>query len=81
MERNVQRINGEVTHLHQLSDAELDNMRGYALERVHDQQTDIERLETEIAARRPVAQLALEMSWPDPDNVTRVDFTQSRVDL
>lgn len=59
MERNVQRIDGIVTHLHQLSGEELDGYRANAVLRMHQAIADIEHLEGEIASRRDIGEIAL----------------------
>lgn len=51
MERNVQRINGIVTHLHRLGDEELESMMGYAHERIEAASADLNTLGIESARR------------------------------
>lgn len=57
--RNVQRIDGVVTHLHLLSDGELESERGYALDRAHTAYEDIEKIEGELCNRRRIGQIAV----------------------
>lgn len=59
MERNVQRIDGVRTHLHLLSQEELEAERGYALERAHEAYQDIEKIEGELCARRNIGEVAV----------------------
>jgi len=61
MERNVQRINGEKTHLHELSNGGLNLQREYAIQRAHNALNDIDKIEAEIASRRHIGQLVLEI--------------------
>lgn len=68
---NVQRIDGEKYHLNRLSDDELMNMRGYALDRLHDAHLDIATLEQELVLRRPIGQLALAYT---AEELSRVDL-------
>ena len=70
MER-VERIDGEKYHLNRLSDEELANMRGFALDRLHEAHVDIARLEQEIVLRRPVGQLTLAYTT---EQLSRVDL-------
>jgi len=44
MERNVQRINGERTWLHRLTNEELDNHLTHAFIRLAEDEADVERL-------------------------------------
>lgn len=59
MERNVQRIDGVRTHLHLLTQEELEAERGYALERAHEAYQDIEKIEGELCARRRLGEIAV----------------------
>lgn len=59
IERNVQRINGERVHLHQLSVGGLNLQREYAIERAHNAMMDIDKIEAEIATRRDIGEIAL----------------------
>jgi hypothetical protein len=60
MERNVQRINGNVTRLHHLSDDELEAHMGYAHARIDAAAHDLELLGQESARRFAIADLALQ---------------------
>lgn len=51
MERNVQRINGNVTHLHRLGDDEIESMMGYTHARIDAAVADLEVLGCESARR------------------------------
>jgi len=50
-ERLVRRINGEVTHLHRLSDEELGAHLCHAAKRLEDAQSDLEILQFELFKR------------------------------
>ena len=58
MDRNVQRINGSVTHLHRLTDTELENMMGYTHERIEQATADLDTLGIESARRFAAAEVA-----------------------
>lgn len=47
----VRRINGEVTHLHRLSDEELETHLFHAAKRIDDAQSDLETLQFELFKR------------------------------
>lgn len=66
MERNTQRINGELERLHRLSYDELDNHLTHAFHRLTDAQADVDRLLAErhrrINTALPFGELAVHAS-------------------
>lgn len=59
MDRNVQRINGEVVRLHRLSDDEIETYMGSAHARIEAASHDLETLGIESARRYALADAAL----------------------
>lgn len=60
MERNVQRINGEVVHLHRLTDDEIETYVSGAHARIETGVTDLEKLGIESARRYAESDVATE---------------------
>jgi coproporphyrinogen III oxidase-like Fe-S oxidoreductase len=60
MERNVQRINGEVVKLHRLTDDELEGYMGAAHNRIESSVQDLEKLGIESARRYAESEVAVE---------------------
>lgn len=54
MERNVSRIDGEVVHLHRLTEEELGSLMLYAVQRKEAAEQDIQTLDMELAHRMGV---------------------------
>lgn len=60
MERNVQRINGEVVRLHRLTDDEIEGYMGAAHNRIERSVQDLEILGIESARRFAESEVAIE---------------------
>lgn len=60
MERNVQRINGELVRLHRLTDDEIESYMGAAHDRIEGSVRDLETLGIESARRYAESEVAIE---------------------